>query len=291
MVFLFALFHLFWFGTEYQANNMQSQSVVADTHKVNTTKKKPVIPEIIHFIWIYPAHTPMEFHHMICVLAAVKNIKPRGVILWKTSKPVGRWWQFVRQIVPHMALWDLKETGVLNGKNISRPEHRSDIARLDILIKHGGIYIDFDLIVLKPLNAFYAYDVTMGAESPHLLGSGLILSRKNATFLQIWRESYSSFNGNIWNYHSTKKPMELAKQYPSLIHIDWFGFHRPNWFERQWLYTEGKLWDWSENSAVHLWYRTHGRTYDPINIRCLNTTTGEILRYVYYNTILYVEPC
>lgn len=40
------------------------------------------------------------------------------------------------------------------------------------------------------------------------------------------------------------------------VDVEWFSMHRPNWDERLWLYTDGKLWDWSNNYAVHLWFRT-----------------------------------
>jgi len=48
---------------------------------------------------------------------------------------------------------------------------------------------------------------------------------------------------------------------------------------------EGRLWDWSNNNAVHLWFRSH-RTdvvFDPLTILQLNrpTTTGEVLRHIY----------
>ena len=59
----------------------------------------------------------------------------------------------------------------------------------------------------------------------------------------------------------------------------------------EWLYTDGKLWNWSQNYAVHLWYRTHPNEYSPSNIRCLNTTTGEILRHIYYGGYNFVIPC
>jgi len=86
--------------------------------------------------------------------------------------------------------------------------------------------------------------------------------------------------------------MTLARRHPYLLHVEWFSIHRPNWDERQWLYTDGLLWDWSGNFAVHLWFRTHPADvrYDPLTIRSLNTTTGEVLRHIYYGDSRLLPP-
>jgi hypothetical protein len=123
----------------------------------------------------------------------------------------------------------------------------------------------------------------MGAETPDLLGSGLILSKANSTFLTLWRAEYKNFTDDDWNKFSVRIPMQIAKANADLLHIEWFGFHRPNWSERKWIYEEGKLWDWGENYAIHLWYRTQeGVDYDPRSIRRLNSTLGEVFRFIYY---------
>jgi len=129
------------------------------------------------------------------------------------------------------------------------------------------------------------FDTTLGAETPHLLGSGLILARPNASFIRLWRATYADeFDDRNWNHQSVVVPMRLARRHPSLVHVEWYSIHRPNWSEREWLYTPGKLWNWAaDNYAVHLWYREHHVDYDPLSIRTLNTTLGEILRHVYYD--------
>ena len=138
------------------------------------------------------------------------------------------------------------------------------------------------MIVLKSFDSLLLYDTSMGAESPELLANGIIVSKANSTFLKLWHQSYRTFDDSNWNMHSVILPMKLARERPDLVHIEWFNLFRPNWSERDWLYEEGKLWDWSENLAVHLYYREHGVEYDPNTIRGLNTTAGEIFRYIYY---------
>jgi len=169
------------------------------------------------------------------------------------------------------------------------------VARLAIVEEYGGLYIDLDVILVRPLDPLLQFDVVLGAETPELLGSGLILARQpGAEFIRLWRRSYADkFDDSQWNDHACRVPMTLARRHPGLVHVEWFSVHRPNWDERQWLYTPGRLWDWTAgNYAVHLWFRTHPAdvVYDPMTIRQLNTTTGEVLRHIYYGDIRLLPP-
>ena len=51
------------------------------------------------------------------------------------------------------------------------------MARLSIVEEYGGLYVDLDLILVRPLDPLLDFDVVLGAETPELLGSGLIFAR------------------------------------------------------------------------------------------------------------------
>ena len=258
------------------------------SHQFNSEHKaesKPVVPSLVNVIWFYPPNTTFRFHQLLSLLSVHKHIAPSIVMFWYNNMPCGAWWRFARETLPNLYLMYREPPQDVFHHDVKVVEHQSDVARLDILLKHGGIYIDLDVIIVKSLSSLLHYPVTMGAESPHLLGSGIILAEKNATFLSLWYQQYKSFDDSQWNYHSVVIPMQLAVQHPQLIHIEWFSLQRPNWDERQWLYTEGKLWAWQQdNMAVHLWYREYNVDHNPHSIRTWNTTAGEIFRYIYYGS-------
>ena len=244
----------------------------------------PVIPKIVHMVWFYPEETAFRFHHLLCLISVQKHIGPTKILFWYNNRPTGPWWVFVKQTVPHLLTIQAEPPKEVFGTAIKSPEHQSDVFRIKVLQKYGGIYLDLDVIALKSFDSLLRYDVTMGAETPDLLANGIILSTPNSTFLHLWHEAYRTFDDSKWNLHSVILPMKLAKQHPKLVHIEWFNLFRPNWGERHWLYEDGKLWDWSENLAVHLYYREHNVEYDPNTIRALNTTAGEIFRFIYYGS-------
>lgn len=50
----------------------------------------------------------------------------------------------------------------------------SDVARLHVLVQHGGIYMDTDVEVLRPLDDLLSYDAVSGFESEKRLPTGLM---------------------------------------------------------------------------------------------------------------------
>jgi len=286
------------FPHTYHADTTTSQprpAAAAASLDVNTaaTPRRHII---VHVTWFYPPRTDLRFHEAMCLLALQRYVRPSKILLWydaASTPPSGAWWQFARQSVAHLLPVPYQRPSSVYNRTLLVPEHQSDVVRLAVLEEFGGLYVDLDVIVVRPVDSLLSYAVVMGAETPMMLGSGFILvSRTNATFIRLWRQAYANFDDSDWNRHSVYVPMELAKQHPELVHVEWFSINRPNWNERHWLYTSGELWDWSENYAVHLWYREHPAdvVYDPLTIRHLNTMTGEVLRLIYYEDSRLLPP-
>jgi mannosyltransferase OCH1-like enzyme len=59
----------------------------------------------------------------------------------------------------------------------------SDFARLDVLQKFGGIYLDTDLLVIKPFTDLLINKVNIGAESTEYVNGAFIATCKNHLFI------------------------------------------------------------------------------------------------------------
>ena len=122
--------------------------------------------------------------------------------------------------------------------------------------------------------------MTMGRVFKDTLGNQFILASKNATFLNLWHQSYKNYRTGHWTYNSLIIPYQLSEKHPELIHIDGYNFTRPNYLQTKMIFKEN--YDWSTNYAMHLFIRWYK---DPINvdiIRTLNTTIGAISRNVFF---------
>ena len=166
---------------------------------------------------------------------------------------------------------------------IGYDEHQSDVIRLEAMVKYGGIYHDLDVVILRPLDPLYCYETTLGEELPNWLCNGFIMAVPNATFLRLWYEQYRTFDSSNWNYHSVVVPGILANSHPELVHVEKDSIHKPNWEQLDELYQPGYLYKWkSHNYAIHLWYRKYDVEHTPDTIKQLDTTMGQIFRFIYY---------
>jgi Glycosyltransferase sugar-binding region containing DXD motif len=50
------------------------------------------------------------------------------------------------------------------GQKISHVFHQGDVAKLEILLEYGGIYLDYDVIVVNSLDPLRQYSATYGEE-------------------------------------------------------------------------------------------------------------------------------
>lgn len=132
-------------------------------------------------------------------------------------------------------------------------EHQSDVARLQILLEYGGIYVDTDYLFFKSLDELREQPTVLAAETESNLVNGIILASNKSWFLWRWFEEYKKFDDSKWSESSCFVPWRLWKKFPGLVTVEEDKLMRPNWKELEYLYSE--LWDWRENFGVHLYAR------------------------------------
>ena len=259
-----------------------SSNILPDGSKRNARK---VVPNIIHYIWFYPqTRCFFKFYQFMSLLSVNIFIKPKQIMFWYDNKPCGKWWNETISRVTMLILKKLDPPQTIFGQPIRVPEHRSDVARLNILLKHGGIYLDTDIIALKSWDSLLYYNTTLGIQTKTDLGNAVIIAIRNSKFLQLWKDSYREFNDNKWMHNSCVVPLRLAKKYPHLIHVEFNTLYVPNSKDTQWIFGKDKLWDWSGSYGIHLYYRLYKKSHNEQDIKRLNTTLGRIFCLLYYNT-------
>ncbi|XP_046329135.1 uncharacterized protein LOC124112966 [Haliotis rufescens] len=243
-----------------------------------------VVPNIVHFVW-FGEDLKFRFHHLLSIKSAYSILKPDRILFHCNHKPVGKWWKVIKQTIPILRIVDRKAPTEIYGNMVIRSEHKSDIARIQILQKYGGIYMDTDVIALKSFNPLRHYGITMGIEyhgTPGRLNNGIIVSAPNATFLSLWLNTYRNFSKREWDYHDSIIPYYLQFTYPHLIHVEEKTLNYPSGLDINLIYKD--VYDWSRNYAMHLWYRLYDTEHGPTGIKTMNTTFGQIARYIYYGT-------
>lgn len=193
------------------------------------------IPNTVHFIWL--SNPDLTFMNYLAIRSAMISMMPEKIVLHYTSLNKGNKWFVKLQESLTLVKHDLKKEYAPQIEESWLLDHISDIMRLDILQKEGGIYLDMDVISLQPFAPLLhsEEDVVLGSTggNRHGLGNGIVLGRSGSTFIKHWRESYKTFSSEQWNQQSVAAPKKLSHQFPEEIcSIAPSSFFWPTWTKR-----------------------------------------------------------
>jgi hypothetical protein len=121
------------------------------------------IPSTVHFIagqgdrtdwnYRYKLSSPFSFINYITLLAARRHLRPDRLLIHYYYEPDTFWWKQAmndREINATLIKSRLIES-VFN-KTVAHHAHRSDMLRLEVLLEYGGIYLDSDVLTLRPFS-------------------------------------------------------------------------------------------------------------------------------------------
>ncbi|XP_059172394.1 uncharacterized protein LOC131953288 [Physella acuta] len=105
--------------------------------------------------------------------------------------------------------------------------HKTDVLRVLILYKFGGIYNDNDVIWINPISedllrypTVACLELSRVGDWPRVVSNGIVISKPKAPFLIHVLESYWYFRDDIWALNSVLMYYKILERYPDTIHID-----------------------------------------------------------------------
>jgi hypothetical protein len=240
-----------------------------------------VVPNVVHFIWFRTkAEQEMSFLNYISIVSAYRIQKPERLLFHCNFLPSGEWWNRLWKDVP-LQIVHREPPATIHGQKLLHIYHRGDIAKIEILLEYGGIYLDYDVIVVNSLDPVRRFDATMGKEKPPKFIAGIILARKGSTFLRLLHESYrDNYRPFDWDYNCARIAYEIYVQRPDLLHVEPFKFTTPEWKDRHLLWYD--IIDWSRLYVIHVMGHFNWEEYNPEKIKTINSTFGQVMRYIYY---------
>ncbi|XP_046546959.1 uncharacterized protein LOC124257033 [Haliotis rubra] len=255
-------------------------------YNVNITNDHDVVPRIVHLVWVNEKGVEFQFFQLLTMMAIQRHVQPLRIYFWHNNLPQGHYWRQAIATINNLYFVYRKRVTQIYGRKILRGIHVSDIIRMEALMEYGGMYFDFDSVVVNPVDPLLKYDVVMGHEEWYILANGMMFCKPWSDFFRVWYPRYATFN-NDFQTHSNIIPNIISLRRPNLIHIEEVSLCKPNYKTRQYLFEEGMLWDWRrDNYVIHLYILayTHAgyEAMTPENIKYMNTTIGEVTRYIYY---------
>jgi hypothetical protein len=238
-----------------------------------------MIPNRYNYIFgMNPNDKPFSFIHYLCIRSCIAVNNPASVTIYYEYEPDGIWWNEIKRLVTTTAVVAPRR---IFGRPINRTAHRADVLRLELLIQAGGIYLDVDVLCLKPFKSLLHYDCVLGEEYNEGLCNAVILAQPNTPFLRRWFAEYSSFSDQQWNEHSVRLPRRLADAHPDQLHIEphtafYWPMHWPNHLAQFFLSPASCF---SERSfCVHLWESKTWPLLRALDINMLHIVDSEFFR-------------
>ena len=196
----------------------------------------PRVPNVFHFVFgLRPQTEPFHLMHFLCLASCIDVNRPDAVMFHCKNVPWGDYWE---RIKPALTIVPIEPDSFISAYRYRDPErdrfryaHLADIARLQILAEHGGIYADMDTLFVSPLPArFFQQSFVMGKEHVHWtpaareaggsLCNAWMMGEPGAPFVREWlSRTFESFDGS-WNAHSCLLPFRLSREHPEWIHVE-----------------------------------------------------------------------
>ncbi|KMT00982.1 hypothetical protein BVRB_9g222450 [Beta vulgaris subsp. vulgaris] len=180
--------------------------------------------------------------------------------------------------------------GRLDPGSIAITQNLSNLLRLVILYKYGGVYLDTDMIILKDLselkNSIGVQELDARRKNWNSVNNAvLIFDKEHPLLLRFMEEFNSTFDGSLWGYNGPYMATRIIKK---ILHdtryqfnvmspmafypVDWFNIHKfyknptvkndTDWANEMY-YKVNK-----ESYGVHLWNKVS---------RSLNIEQGSII--------------
>lgn len=192
----------------------------------STARAQAVVPNVLHMVHLGGAPFPVWACLSLLTAALVWN--PAKVVLHvDQTLPADDALACAQKLAvldlhatPPVRTTDLGSARVLPFAQL-QPAQRSDIVRLDVLLQHGGIFLETDALVLGPHHGLRQHDFSMAfnrAPTPQL-DNGMLFSAPRAPFAALLRRTFEEWRGSPWPQLAHELPFRLATQHPDLINV------------------------------------------------------------------------
>jgi mannosyltransferase OCH1-like enzyme len=152
------------------------------------------IPKLVHYCWFGNKKKPQLIKDCI---SSWKNFLPDYEIIEWNEKNT-----------------DLKHPFLKKTYKLKKWAFVSDFVRLKVLYEFGGIYLDTDMLVLKPLDSLLNNKCFFGAENEQYINAAIFGTRKNNPFIKECLSKYDHLNlNNKTNWREICIPRIITQEF------------------------------------------------------------------------------
>ena len=179
------------------------------------------IPKIIHLLYFGETEF-YNFHHR-CVHSMIQYMPDYDIRIYNAKEPVGnKYWDDIKKQA-RVSIHKIDPPVFYDGFELKHFQYKADVVRLELLYEHGGVYLDLDMLIVRPFHdvfasghSFYISEERAGIRS--LINAFLAAKPKNE-FIKLWLDSFKSgLRLGIWAHHIRDSNKQLIDDNPHYIH-------------------------------------------------------------------------
>lgn len=183
-----------------------------------------------------------------------------------------------------------KPPGFIYGTAVSRPEHHSDIVRMEVMLLYGGLYGDTDIVAVRSFDALLNYSITMGRDAPGTVSNGIIFAHRGAPYLYLFHYSYRTFKTSEWVEHSTVGNQEIYRRCPELLRVESRNLIVPDFTRRKDMFNVSISLNLDAAYSIHVWHRDFPFEPNPMLLLMWNCSAATVFRNTYYGYDMIAWP-
>lgn len=258
------------------------------------------IPNIFHFINIGPRH--FNLMHFLSIISAYELNRPDKIYVYCTQKQYNEiFWDILDGIVTFEFIDDMPE---YKGVKLNSYQYKADVIRMEKLIERGGVYMDLDILSLKPVTSFFNKNIVVGGESHGnnagnsldsvgSVANGVLISEPNNPFLKEWLERIPhNIIGKPWAYHAVNLPKNILAEGNHKIHLEPTDSFFPFCFRKHYIFKDDMkdhITNLTNSYTIHLWETIwHDEYISKLSVKYFNEHDniltwmfGKYLKFIY----------
>ena len=245
-------------------------------------------PPIAHYAKLsHSGEVQLSFREYTSVLSIYKFLKPKRIMFHVYTSISGKYWDKVKQLKDvEVVVNRVTKVTQIGGKQASWIQHHADFVKLNSVYKHGGVALDFDVILINGtrLKREQSLSECVLAEEHEFINGGFYSCVPNATFMADWLKSYhTDYRPDKWlhniSYHPLNLLTEKSRKKCYNVHLDDTLCLFPSWsMNRDWLKRNGVT--WRTKTAAHYFVK-NGIPNDGEGLLKEEFSLAELIQYVH----------
>ena len=270
------------------ANLILCRSSVAQDHA-----DKPV-PNIVHFMYFQGEKSrPFSYINWLAVKTASEVQKPDVIFMYYNQEPEDNpYWERMKPLVKLVQMEAPTEYRGISLRDY--PQYWADVVRLQKVYAHGGIYLDTDALLLKPLHEFMGEECTLAARiedmttlektEKEFIANCIIICKPKARFIGRWlNELDDGLKNPTWAWHAVNLPLLMYKRCHDMVKtLDYMKFLPFNFDDYAVLDAaqgEEQYEKHKDAHMFHMWETIWRPQIEGINDKTLSVSTSGFARF------------